>query len=304
MDFPAAEWYADPIRPSHVQLFRQRAVLFEGRTQFQQVRIVDTEPMGRLLELDGHIQSAQADEFVYHEALVHPALVLHNAPHRVLIAGGGEGATLREVLRHRQVESVVMVDIDDELVQLCRQYLPEWSAGAFDDPRAQLVSGDAKAYVEQRETQYDVIIIDITDPSDGGPSLPLFTKPFYQLLLRRLSPEGLLVTQAGPAALQQAEVFTAIAKTLEAAGATTIPYRANVASFGGDWGFVLAGRAAPCLTAQQLDAALATRLSHMLRFFDGITWQGMSALPKWLRAELAAEQRVITPETPIFLETR
>jgi spermidine synthase len=125
------------------------ATLLEIQTTYQAVGIYDTVSYGRALFLDGKIQSAEQDEFIYHEALVHPGLVCHPAPRRVLIAGGGEGATLREVLRHNTVQEAVMVDLDAEVVEAARRHLTKWHAGAFTDPRTRLLHADARAYLEE-----------------------------------------------------------------------------------------------------------------------------------------------------------
>ena len=111
---------------------------FEGRTKYQKVHCFSNEFLGKTLFLDEKIQSAQIDEYVYHEALVHPSLLVHPSPKNVLVIGGGEGATIREVLRHPSIQNVTMVDIDEELVGICEKYLPEWSDGAFDDKRTDL----------------------------------------------------------------------------------------------------------------------------------------------------------------------
>src|SRR5919198_6514773 len=155
-----------------------------------------TSVLARALFLDGQPQSAVADEYVYHEALVHPALISHSAPKRVLIAGGGEGATLREVLRHPGVERAVMVDIDGELVDLCREHLAEMHQGAFDDPRADVVIGDALAYLREHEEPFDAIVIDLTDPSEEGPIGELYSEGFYRLVASRLADDGIMVLQA------------------------------------------------------------------------------------------------------------
>src|SRR5262245_47815335 len=123
-------------------------VLHTRQTRFQKLEIADTVSYGRALFLDDKIQSSESDEFVYHEALVHPALVLHPQPRSVLVVGGGEGATLREALRHRTVERAVMVDIDDQAVEACRQYLGAWHQGAFDDSRTELLHADARGWLE------------------------------------------------------------------------------------------------------------------------------------------------------------
>ena len=141
----AGGWIEFSLAAGERAAYEVTRVLYEGRTRFQEVRIVETRPYGLALFLDGAPQSAVADEFVYHEALVHPALVAHPSPRRVLIAGGGEGATLREVLRHPTVEQATMVDIDGELVELARRHLEPMHRGAFDDPRARVIVGDALA---------------------------------------------------------------------------------------------------------------------------------------------------------------
>src|SRR4051794_12198639 len=162
-------WRTFDVLPGERASYEVTRVLAQATTAFQDVEIAETRAFGRALFLDGQPQSAVADEYVYHEALVHPALVSHPDPKRVLIAGGGEGATLREVLRHPGVERAVMVDIDGELVDLCREHLAEMHHGAFDDPRADVVIGDALAYLREHDERFDAVVIDLTDPSEEGP---------------------------------------------------------------------------------------------------------------------------------------
>ncbi|MEM4204315.1 MAG: methyltransferase domain-containing protein, partial [Candidatus Methanomethylicaceae archaeon] len=156
----------------------------------QQIDVLETEAFGRCLILDGRVQSAQSDEFVYHEALVHPAMVTHPDPRTVLILGGGEGATLREVLRHRTVERAVMVDIDPQVIEVSRRYLPEWSDGAFDDPRAELRIEDAVRYLQETRDRFDIIISDLTEPEPGTPSEPLLSREMFAAMRDCLKPGG------------------------------------------------------------------------------------------------------------------
>ncbi|MBF8299438.1 MAG: spermidine synthase, partial [Dehalococcoidia bacterium] len=146
MSQPTDKWYSEPILPTLLHQVRLVGVRYAGKTAYQSVEIVETDPMGLTLVLNGTTQSAQMDEFIYHEALVHPALVACPEPRSVLIAGGGEGATLREVLRHNTVQRATMVDLDGELVDICRQHLPTWHQGAFDDSRATVVYADVLKY--------------------------------------------------------------------------------------------------------------------------------------------------------------
>ncbi|HBN8304290.1 TPA: spermidine synthase [Pseudomonas aeruginosa] len=135
--------------PFDQYVYRLRRVLYQGRTRWQNVLIADTYNYDRVLMLDGAIQSAESDESLYHELLVQPAMLAHDEPRDVLIIGGGEGATLREVLSHASVRRAVMVDLDRELVELCREHLFQWHQGAFDDPRSELLTEDGRAYLER-----------------------------------------------------------------------------------------------------------------------------------------------------------
>ncbi|HHH9504059.1 TPA: hypothetical protein ACP32P_004930 [Pseudomonas aeruginosa] len=130
--------------PFDQYVYRLRRVLYQGRTRWQNVLIADTYNYDRVLMLDGAIQSAESDESLYHELLVQPAMLAHDEPRDVLIIGGGEGATLREVLSHASVRRAVMVDLDRELVELCREHLFQWHQGAFDDPRSELLTEDGR----------------------------------------------------------------------------------------------------------------------------------------------------------------
>ena len=185
-------WFQEYLTPNLAQYIAVRERVFSGKTRFQEVEVLDTIDFGRCLILDGKTQSSEADEFVYHEALVHPAMVAHPNPESVFIAGGGEGATLREVLAHNSVKSAVMVDLDGEVVEICRRFLPNHHRGAFDDPRVQLHFADARQYLENTEDTYDVIIVDLPDPQEAGPASFLYTQSFYSLLRRRLNPEGVV----------------------------------------------------------------------------------------------------------------
>ena len=171
-------------------------------------------------------------------------MLAHANPRRVMVAGGGEGATIREVLRHSSVEEVVMVDLDKAVVDLCKEHLPEHHGGSFDDPRVTLLHEDALAYLEQRETPFDIIIIDVPDPLEGGPAYLLFTVEFYELVRARLGPGGLMVAQSGPTGPSNVrEVFTAIAQTMQRVFDHTSGYHTHIPSFGMTWGFIACGGA-------------------------------------------------------------
>jgi spermidine synthase len=293
--------FSDHISPDLTVLHSVRERIYSGRTKFQSVEIIDTGSFGVCLVLDGKIQSSQADEFIYHEALVHPAMLAHPRPERVLIAGGGEGATLREVLAHKTVKKAVMVDIDEEVVKLCRRLLPSWHREAFNDPRAELHFADARRYLEESSDKFDVIIIDLVDPLEQGPARLLYTREFYQTVKQRLGQAGIMSVQAEPSEWGNSDNFTAIVKTLRNVFPITRPYQVHIPSFFGLWGFVVASQSLdPCeLTPDEIDARIATRVSRKLESYDGLTHQSIFAIPKHIRKKLAASRRVITDKQPI-----
>lgn len=185
------------------QEFRIDKLYYENRTEHQHLMIFHNARLGRVMTLDGVVQTTEADEFVYHEMLAHVPLFAHGQARHVLIVGGGDGGMLREVLRH-PVEQVTQVEIDRAVIDMAREYLPNHSAGAFDDPRLNLVIDDGMAYVESTSEQYDVIITDSTDPI--GPGEVLFSEAFYARAKHCLAPGGVLVTQNGVPFMQPDEL--------------------------------------------------------------------------------------------------
>ena len=294
-------WFSDYISPDLTMLHSIKERIYSGRSKFQSVDIINTGSFGICLVLDGKIQSSEADEFVYHEALVHPAMLTHPRPESIFIAGGGEGATLREVLAHKTVKRAVMVDIDEEVVKLCRRFLPSWHQNAFDDPRAELHFVDARKYLEQSSDKFDVIIIDLVDPLEQGPARLLYTREFYQIVEQKLGRDGIMSVQAEPAEWRNLDNFTAIANTLRNVFPIARPYQVHVPSFLGLWGFVSASQSLdPAeLTAEEIDTRISIRISKKLKSYDGLTHQAMFTIPKHIRQQLAASKRIITDKEPI-----
>ena len=303
MDKSIRSWFQEYLTPNLAQYVAVRERVFSGKTRFQEVEVLDTIDFGRCLILDGKTQSSEADEFVYHEALVHPAMVAHPNPESVFIAGGGEGATLREVLAHNSVKSAVMVDLDGEVVDICRRFLPNHHRGAFDDPRVQLHFADARQYLENTEDTYDVIIVDLPDPQEAGPASFLYTQSFYSLLRRRLNPEGVAAVQSEQCMTGNLEAFTAISHTLGSVFPRVFPYHAMIPSFSLDWGFNVAslGPSPTGLAAQEVDRRLEERGCDSLWSYDGEAQLGMFMLLKNVRAALAEETRVITEDDPLVV---
>ena len=235
------KWLSELITHDLTLHYSVKNVIYSGRSAFQQIDIFETETLGRSLVLDGKTQSTETDEHMYHEALVHPSMSFHDSPKSVFVGGGGEGATLREVLAYSTVERVVMVDLDPQVVKLCREFLPNHSDGAFDDSRVELYHEDARNYLEGCEDSFDVIILDLVDPLEAGTAYKLYTREFYEIVRSKLNPHGLMVTQSGPASLlNYTECFTAIINTIGGVFPQAIPYTAYIPSFVTLWGFTIA----------------------------------------------------------------
>lgn len=190
--------------------FRADRVLYEEETGQQHLVIFENGLFGRMMTLDGITQVTERDEFIYHEMMTHVPILAHGNAKRVLIIGGGDGGILREVVRHESVEHVTMVEIDPAVTDFCKQQLPQISAGAFDDPRLDLVFADGAKFVEETGDSYDVVIVDSTDPI--GPGEVLFREEFYRAAKARLTPGGVIVTQNGVPFMQGDELAATMEK--------------------------------------------------------------------------------------------
>ncbi|MBW8056888.1 MAG: spermidine synthase [candidate division NC10 bacterium] len=274
-------YYIDEIDRHEFHGYALAGSLYFGQTKFQTIELVESPKFGKMLILDGKIQSAALDEHIYHEALVHPAMLLHPHPRRILILGGGEGAALREVLRYQMVEEVVMVDLDEEVVSLCRMYLPEWSGKAFEDSRTTLVCEDALDYLQRSTGLFDVVIQDITDPVTVD-----FTEAYYRSIQRRLADRGILAMQALELSLADFAGHLRARQEVGGVFSSLLSYLAFVPSFRANWGFLLA------TTGEELDpfasGALASRFDERLgpgaglRFYEPAVHTALCTLPREL----------------------
>ena len=185
------------LHPS-VRIDIKGKIIEKRRSKYQDITVLDSERLGRILLLgEGDYavtQFSEKDEAYYHEAIVHPTMSLHPDPKKVLVIGGGDGGTAREVLRY-PVEQVIMAELDEDVIDVSRKFFPSISNGAFDDPRLKLHVGDGRKYVEETPEKFDVIIMDLTDAE--GPSKMLFTKEFYQSVKSKMTEGGVLSVQTG-----------------------------------------------------------------------------------------------------------
>ena len=303
MEITSSKWFFDEINPHLLQLHAIDGSLYSGKTKFQSIEILQSPAFGKLLVLDGKIQSSEVDEFIYHELLVHPPMLAHPNPEKVFIAGGGEGATLREVLYHSSVKKAVMVDIDKGVIDVCKKYLPEYSAGAFEDKRAKVYCTDARKWLAESKEKFDVIIIDLTEPVEKGPAYLLYTKEFYQIVQDKLTKDGVISVQSGCASYTELLNLKAVSHTLKSIFPIVSIYQADIPSFGGPWGFCVASNTLDvvAMTPSEVDKRIKARSLPDLKFYDGPTHVNMFTLTKNMRKATARGGRLITDDTPLYL---
>ncbi|KAF8370142.1 hypothetical protein HHK36_031837 [Tetracentron sinense] len=295
-------WYEEEIDEDLKWSFALNSILHRGTSEYQNIALLDTKHFGKVLVIDGKMQSAEMDEFVYHECLIHPPLLIHPNPRTVFIMGGGEGSAAREALKHKAIEKVVMCDIDQEVVDFCRRYLTA-NQEAFCDKKLHLVINDAKAELEGREEKFDLIVGDLADPVEGGPCYQLYTKSFYELVVKpKLNDNGIFVTQAGPAGvLTHKDVFSSIYNTLKHVFKYVLPYTAHVPSFADTWGWVMASDQPLSLDVKQIDSRIEERITGELLYLNGASLLSSTTMNKSVYLSLLNETHVYTEEDARFI---
>ncbi len=190
-------WFTENASDGHRLNWKVKRMLFTGKSAFQSIEVLDTESFGPALVLDGIMQTACGDEFIYHEMLAWVPLRAHPHPDHVLIIGGGDGGLAREVLASKTVKTVTLVEIDPMVVEISKKYLPH-HVEAFFDPRLTLVYADGLEYLSRPEIpSYDLILVDSTDPEGAGPGSVLYTPEFHRRVFDALAEDGLYIQQTG-----------------------------------------------------------------------------------------------------------
>ena len=281
-------WVREKISgPMRIEHLAER-VLWRGKSAYQEILLAENSDLGKFLLLDGDIQSSTSDFSIYHELLVHPGLLVHPRPQRILILGGGEGATLREVLRHDCVSEVVLVEQDATLVKVCREFAPEFHGGAFHDPRCHLIVGDAIHYLENAKGHFDVILADLTETGRGG-AKTLDFKELYRLISVRLGLDGIFCTQAGSGGRGHEGAFLRHYRMLGKHWSRLCPMVELIPCYHNLWCFLTASNVLlpTLLTEDSVDQHLIHRGITSLQAYDGTTHLRVGHLPKHLRKALA-----------------
>jgi spermidine synthase len=284
----AADWaWFDEALGVGLQLgLEVESVLFRETTEHQDLVIYQTAQWGRVMALDGIMQVCERDEFIYHEMLTHVPMLAHGAAREVCIIGGGDGGMLREALRH-PVDRVTMIEIDDSVVELSKTWLPSISAGAFDDPRGDLVIADGARFMAETDRSFDVIIVDSTDPM--GPGEVLFTSEFYGHCKSRLTPGGVMTTQSGVVMIQGGELTTTV-RRLGEHFADAHGYIAAVPTYAG--GFMAFGWGTDDLSLRQISVdQLRERFAAInldTKYYNPDLHRGAFALPSYIAERVEA----------------
>ena len=279
------EFFYEIDRGGWGQLIRKARVLVDKETAYQKVLIFDNPSLGRVLALDGAVMLTERDEFTYHELLVHPALLAHPSPRRVLVIGGGDGGTLREIVKHPEVEVAILCEIDKEVIDLSREFLP-FTASGLDHPKSKVHVGDGIAYIKNHKNSFDVILIDSTDPV--GFAEGLFKSDFYEDVKQALRPEGIMVQQT-ESPFYIFDVWVDIFRNLKRVFPTVHCYAGSVPLYpSGAWTFGFASVESDPWT--HFRAARIQRL-RKLKYYTDKTQQSAFVLPAFAQQALEALDR-------------
>ncbi|MCB9641193.1 MAG: methyltransferase domain-containing protein [Myxococcales bacterium] len=288
-------WIPEGATPDSVQFsYGMTRVVYQGRSPYQDIFIFDIPDFGRALMLDGCLQSCEHDTDLYHEPLVHIPALLHGAPKKVLILGAGEGAAAHEVLRWKTVERLLMLDIDQEAVEACREHMKVLHHDSFSNPKVELRFCDAFDYLARAEETWDIVIGDLTDPSDGGLSQKVFSVESFGQMQKLLRPGGLVVMQLGA----MMPITTARCAQLLKQAQQVFPwcklYANYVPSFLSLSGYMLCANEAPpnfALNEEQASALLSENIEGELTCVDGQSLFDMFRIPLFVRQAIQEKAR-------------
>jgi spermidine synthase len=291
------EYFLESLNDGMGFWIRSKERLAHAKSPFQDIEVLETD-FGRTLRIDDYFMTSDKDEFFYHENMIHPAGITHYAPKRALIIGGGDGGAAEEYLKYPSIEEVVMVEIDAVVVDFCKEHLPDVHRGAFDDPRLKVVIADGKKYVEECQDQFDLMMLDLTDPF--GPAEALYRVDFLRHCRRILGPEGVLSMHLG-SPVTRPNVFHRVYSSLKSVFGIVRPYLVYVPLYGAIWGMATASDKTDPLAfnSENIEERLKTRRISHLQYYNGDTHQGLFGLPNYVRDILGRSLRPITEQDPM-----
>lgn len=264
MDLWFSEFHAKGVKLS-IKVIKQ---LCSVQSDFQQIDVFDSEEFGRFLTLDGYMMLTQRDEFIYHEMITHVPMAVNPDVKKVLVIGAGDGGAVRELARYKTIEKIDLVEIDEKVVEVCKEYLPD-IACCFDDPRLTVYYQDGLKFVRRCENEYDLIIVDSTDPF--GPGEGLFTKEFYGNCCKSLTKDGIMVNQCESPFYQEDRVAMQRAhKRIVESFPISKVYQAHIPTYpSGHWLF-----------------GFASKHFHPIKDYDGKRWQELGISTRYYNPQL------------------
>lgn len=287
--FDQKEWFVEMsfpgVRRCKTDIFRIHKDIFRGKSKFQDIHVFESNGFGRMLSLDGIIQFSQSDEFIYHEVIAHVPLLSHPNPKRFLVVGGGDGGVLREAAKH-PLKELYQVEIDREIVDISKKYLPFVSKGAFNDKRLTIAFEDGNAFMKRYNSFFDVMVVDSTDPV--GPGKVLFEKPFYSKVYDALGKDGVAIFQLGPM-LDFDLIIRDTAKKLKTLFKHVVPVRLAMPSYscGCEYCFLLAtkgvdpAKIAPAVFKKRMQSRLGSKMAGLKYLTPELVSASMVAPKLW-----------------------
>jgi len=274
-------WYTEPQTENLSLSTKLKDILYVGQSEYQEIQVLDTYEFGRVLILENTYQTSERDEFIYHELISHPALFTHGNPKKVLVIGGGDGGSVREVLKHKSVEKIDFVELDGMVVEVAKQFLPTLSC-EIDNEKVNTIITDGIKYVAETTEKYDVILVDCPDPV--GPAAGLFEKEFYNNLFKCLNEDGIMVQQTESPLLHE-KLINKIKGHLKDAGFSTIrPLVCSIPTYpSGFWSFTLASKKNDPLNSDVSE--IENKLKDMAtKYYDQDVHKGVFlATPRYLK---------------------
>lgn len=265
---------------SNVKLsIRVNKQLYSGQSEYQRIDVFESEEFGRFLTLDGYMMLTEKDEFIYHEMITHVPMAVYPNPRNILVIGAGDGGVVRELVRYDSVQNIDLVEIDGMVIDVCKEYLPQ-TASKFDDPRVNIHLEDGVRFVRSCENQYDVIIVDSTDPF--GPGEGLFTKEFYGSCYKALRDDGIMVNQhESPFYPEDASAMQRAHKRIASSFPISRVYQAHIPTYpSGHWLFGFASKTLHPVA--DLKARAWNALGFRTRYYNTKLHAGAFSLPTYV----------------------
>ena len=283
---PADRFALEQLTADFGFYLRANRLLAEQRSEMQHIEILETPLFGRAMRIDGCFMTSERDEFFYHEPMIHLPAVSLGSPRSALVIGGGDGGAIEELLKYPEMQRVVLAELDSEVIDMARAWLPQIHRGAFDDPRLEIRLGDGRAFVEQCEEHFDQIVLDLTDPF--GPAVQLYTTEFYASCRRALQPGGVLSLHI-QSPIHRPDTLARIVASLREVFPVVCPYLQYVPLYGTQWAMAMASDSTDplMLSAAEVDQRIAALGLRDLQLYNGAMHQALLAQPNYLRTLLA-----------------